>query len=219
MTNGRGHYLKQAIKSAEENLIWDFDWKMIVDDSADTQYSTWLSGAFGSSFQIYPTKEPCGFCGSIQRGWNLLPEDADFVFHLEDDFTFNEPIRIQEMIDILQDNPKLAQIALLRQAVNPAEKSAGGVIQCFSNDFKQREKGNRIWMEHARFFTTNPSLYPRSISRIPYPLEDFCEGKFSIKLRAAGYRFAILGKKDQKPKVAHIGEYKAANWQWISHVG
>jgi len=224
MTNGRRECIERTIPSAESNLAFQFNPRYIIDDSADPRYTAWLQEMFGNRYVIFPTEENLGFCGSIQRAWNLLvtheqahwPSDGlDYIFHLEDDFLFNEYIGLASMVSILEMNPHLAQVSLLRQPCNEPERKAGGVIQLYPQDFHQKEQEGRIWTEHGRFFTTNPSLYPRHIIDKSYPQEEFCEGKFTIKLLEGGFRFAYLGKKDQKPKVEHIGGRTAGSWKWV----
>lgn len=214
MTNGRRECIEKTIPSALKNLDYEFEPKIIVDDSGDRDYALSLR-QFEPDFWITPTDRPRGFCGSIARAWEIVSKiGIDYIFHLEDDFLFNERIRISEMIAILEDNPKLAQVALLRQPVSKPERQAGGVIQAYEQDFHQQDQNGKIWTEHARFFTTNCSLYPVSITSLGYPIENQCEGKFSIKLRNLGYRFAYLGRKNQKPKIEHIGHKRGKRWAW-----
>jgi hypothetical protein len=217
MTHGRRDCIEKTIQSARRNAHLDkFMYRLIIDDSADPEFTDWLSALYNPYFKIYPTEEPLGFCGSIQRAWDILEVmDFDYVFHLEDDFVIKELIGLGVMIDILESHEDIAQVALLRQAWNKPEKEAGGVIQLYPNDFHEVSENGMTWTEHKRFFTTNPSLYSRHITTYDYPQSEFCEGKFSIQLRDLGYKFAYLGRKNQAPKVEHIGGRTGKHWKWV----
>lgn len=214
MTNGRQEYLLQTLRSAQKQLSYKFTAKIIVNDCTDKQYDKWLNDTYRHEFTILSCIKSAGFCGAIQRAWKSIPFHTDYVFHLEEDFILNEQINIENMIEILKNNPELAQVALLRQAWNKAEKTAGGVIHLHADDFIERRSNDLCWTEHSRFFTTNPSLYPVKITEIPYPQEEGCEGKFAAILLTMGYKFAYLGRKWQRPKVNHIGHSRHSNWKW-----
>lgn len=218
MTHGRKDTIEQTIESAEKMLNWQFAWRKIINDYPDSEYHSWLLDKFSDRYEIDTTDGPRGLCGSIRRAWEGIkgtPIPIDYIFHLEDDYIFNEKIDIQKMINIIWLNPRLAQVSLLRQAWNAEEKHAGGIIQLHPNDFIQRESNSHLWLEHGRYFSFNPCLYPLHITRIPFPEEEYCEGKFAIFLRdELGYRFGILGRKNQLPKVTHIGIGRGPNWRW-----
>lgn len=178
--DGRHDYRDRTLASAAENLP-PFDYCVEVDD----------------------TDHEMGFAGAIQAGWDAaLETDCDFIFHLELDFTFNRPVPIEEMRHTLELCPYLAQIALLRQPWNERERKAGGIVQADPGNFAF----NDGWIQHAKFFTTNPSLYPRWVAERGWPQGQQSEGHFSLKLFASdtSVRSAFWGHGEEW--VHHIGD-------------
>lgn len=151
-----------------------------------------------------------GFAGAIQAGWNeVLKTSCRYVFHVESDFVFNEAPDLETMQAILDDCPWLAQVALKRQPWNEREKAAGGIVEADADDFFEKRAGDRLWTEHLRFFTTNPSLYPRAIVERGWPQVPNSEGVFTHQLLADGLHFAFFGGKFDPPRVEHIGRARA----------
>lgn len=149
-----------------------------------------------------------GFAGAIQKGWEeILNRDADFVFHHEADFLFNEPIALHQMISALKAKPSLVQMALKRQPVNAEEAAAGGIIEAHPEDFHQVTHAGLVWTEHRKFFTTNPSVYPANLCALGWPDPPEAEGHFWLRLAEdPSVRAALWGAKTDPPKVEHIGE-------------
>lgn len=174
--------------------------------------------AFGVRIVVNDEAHELGFAGAIAEGWRrVLETDAEYVFHLEDDFIFTRPVSLQAMCEALDGLPGVAQIALKRQAWNEAEREAGGIIEQHYDDFEEiavsRAGGDdrARWpvTVHRRFFTTNPSIYRREIAERDWPQEPHSEGVFTHRLLADGYTFAFWGAKDDPPRVLHIGEERA----------
>lgn len=185
ITDGREDYLERTLASAQQNLP-AFDQRIFVDD----------------------TSHELGFAGAIQKGWDQV--ETDFVFHLEADFTFNQPVPVYRMVRLLDRQPHLAQVALKRQAWNEEEKAAGGIVELHPDDFTERVEDNLAWTEHRRFFTTNPSVYPARLCRIGWPQEPQSEGVFThLLLRDPMLKFAFWGGKHDPPLVEHIGAVRA----------
>jgi len=186
VSDGREDYLQQTRRSAAFCLP-EFDQVVHIDD----------------------THHQLGFAGAIQAGWNLV--QTDYVFHLEGDFTFNRPVPLDRMIEVLEHNPHLVQLALLRQPWNPQEVAAGGVWQQHPDSYIHRGLGDYRWLEHARFFTTNPCLYPRWIVERGWPQVPQSEGMFGLKLFAEdpARRAAFWGNGEEW--VTHIGQERAGH--------
>lgn len=153
-----------------------------------------------------------GFAGAIQAGWQeVLDTGADWVVHLEMDFVFNAPVPVGDMIEVLDQNRHLAQMALKRQPWNEEEKAAGGIVECHPEDFTQQSDGLHVWTEHRRFFTTNPSVYSAKLCAAGWPQQPESEGRFTHALLDIDpkLRFAFWGGKFAPPLVEHIGEVRA----------
>lgn len=150
-----------------------------------------------------------GFAGAIQQGWDeVLDTGADYVFHLELDFEFLDVVPIAQMIGLLETRPYLVQVALKRQAVNPQEKEAGGIVEFRPDQFHQRHYAGYVWTEQRLFFTTNPSVYPVALCAQRWPQQEFSEGVFTHRLfdHDPLARSAFWGAKFDPPAVMHIGD-------------
>jgi hypothetical protein len=155
-----------------------------------------------------------GFGGAINSAWDhISPYDVDYIFHLEDDFTFRRPVPLVDMAALLEAKPNLYQIALRRQAWNDEEKRAGGVIERWPDQFHQETFVDFVgvsqgWISHRMFYTTNPSLVPRRVfenERLP-----------NVK-DAEGHFFQGIIKKDPHAQFGYWG-YKT-DGPWVEHIG
>lgn len=156
-----------------------------------------------------------GFCATVRRGWSAAASSGpEYVFWLEHDFVFTQPVDLRELAQVLDMEPWLAQMSLLRQPTSPEEVEAGGVIQRHGGSSflayvapveKEFERVMRAWLKHSIYFTTNPSLMRRQFM-VDNPWPDKateCEGYFGIDLRERGYEFGIWG----------------AGETWVRHIG
>ena len=157
-----------------------------------------------------------GFCQNTRRSWqSAASSKADFVFWLEHDFRFIRPLDLRPLAAVLEENPRLAQMALIRNAVNEQEKAAGGWLQYHSSDVDEPyvfsfEKRSYLWYEHGICLTTNPSLLRREFM-VSNPWPDYsaqCEGRFSENLRQRGYRFAHWSSEEH---VKHTGKLRTGH--------
>ena len=204
ITDGRRNYIRDTISSASQYLKGPFGPLFLYDDSADEENHQWLRNNFPSFKLIYKETRQ-GFGGAINSAWEYMQDfDFDYVFHLEDDFTFNREIPINDMIKKLEENPNVYQMALRRQAWNEEEKRAGGVIERWPENFHQEDG----WISHKMFFTTNPSLYRRSlIETRRFPDVKDSEGHFHhlIINSDPNAQYGYWGLKTDSPWVTHTG--------------
>lgn len=207
VTDGRDHIYK-TIPSALANIEGDLDQRIIYDDSADPANGDRLRTAFEPlGFTILGTPIREGFGGAIRSLWHLVPDlGVDWVFHCEDDFVFNRPVHLARMAAVLDMNAELAQMVLRRQPWNEQERAAGGIVEQHPDDYLDRSDvfGNQ-WLEHRRFFSTNPSLFRASLCARGWPDVPHSEGVFTHELLADGYRFAFWGPRTDAPWVQHTG--------------
>ena len=182
--DGRTEIHERSHASLTENLP-RFDAAVVIDDSDHS----------------------LGFAGVIAEGWRqVLETGAEWVFHAELDFTYRQPVPLEAMVGVLREQKHLAQMALLRQPWNDAEKAAGGVIQVRPDEYEQRVVGGTIWTEHRVCFTTNPSVYSTNLCRHGWPQVEHSEGVFTHRLlEDPNVRFAFWGGKNDEPLVDHIG--------------
>lgn len=163
-----------------------------------------------------------GFCGAIRYGWERLREDGpafDYVFHLEEDWRFEQAFSIAHMARVLDTEPQVCQVALRRGAV-PGENEP--VIERFPLEFVDRSTGliglgrparMQEWLEHRLFLTTNPCLYRRRlIDEYEWPPPPRCEAAFTETLLADGATFAYWGARDDDPWITHMGERRGTGY-------
>lgn len=185
---------------------------VIHDDSGDPEYAAWLAHVFApSGFEIVSTAGRSGFGGAIRSAWQhtRATSSARFVFHLEDDFVPTRTVPLADMVRVLDHHPHLVQIALRRQPWNAAEHAAGGIVELHPGDYVDAQGIDGIeWLEHRRFFTTNPSLYRVELVReTEWPEGEQSEGRYGIELvaRSEVEPFAFYGRRDSGEWVEHIG--------------
>lgn len=207
LTAGRRKYLEQTIASFEERVHGVIGSRVIQDDSGDPEFGKWLADAF-PEWTIITTPGKTGFTEAIRSLWyyqlNRNGTGAPYIFHLEEDFTFNMDVDLNDMIKVLEFDSKLAQVALLRGPWAPDEHKAGGIIQQHPSSYQFLDANGIPYIRHRRYFTTNPSLYRRDIMERGWPNVRNSELGFTKKLRARGMMFGFLG--DGTPMVTHIGD-------------
>lgn len=203
VTHGRRDCIARAIPSAEANLHGlPIQRRIISDDSDDIEYQAWLRLTFPGWDVIGGTK--AGFAGNVLRGRKAaIASGQPWVFWLEDDFTFNRPVNLAVMAGVLEQRPHITQMALRRQAWFPAELRVGGFIEQDPDAYVDFDG----WLEHRKFFTTNPHLVRRSLLiEHEWPKSAGSEMAFSRRLlvgeRTAGY----WGSRHDEPWVHHDGQ-------------
>lgn len=208
ITDGRQACISETIPSMRKNLNYDFYEKIIINDSADLRYHQYLMSNY-PDFRIVSHETRRGLAGAVQSAWTSVSRDSDYVFHLEDDFLFNQEISIENLISLLESNSNLVQMALVRAPVNPPEEEVGGFIFQHLEDYTQKDG----FFEHGRLFTLNPCLYPMSTVRMGWP-DHGGESEFTSKVHSLNdsYRFGFYGNIYDKPYVTHIGGRRSEGW-------
>jgi GT2 family glycosyltransferase len=208
-THGRRECIEKAIGSLNENLKGlTLQRRVISDDSGDPEYHAWLRLHFPDWELTGPPRAPVGFAGNVAHAWDTaLGSGQRFVFWAEDDFTYNRPVDLSAMADVLDANPHLAQMALRRQAWFPAEIKAGGIIEQDPDAYVDCCDGPHEWLEHRKFWTTNPSLIPRStFVEHPWPTRSHSEALFARKALIGDTRSGWWGSRVDDPWIEHFGE-------------
>lgn len=213
MTDGRDHIF-ESIPSFEAFASGNVSERWIHDDSGDPRHAEKLRRVF-PGYNVVSTPGRSGFGGAIRSAWNHLRQNsaADFVFHLEDDFTFGRLVELPDLAAILIHHPEILQVALRRQAWNAAEVAAGGVVEVAPEDFEDHDEPaiGAQWLTHRRFFTTNPSLYRRQlIVEHEWPDGPHSEGRFAADVFSdPAARSAYFGSRSSGEWVHHIGNTRA----------
>lgn len=202
LTTGRRETLVHTIKSAEENLQGPIGRRLIVvsdlsaKSAAETvarDYPGWeVEAVRGGSY-------PAAMRGALQRAVGC---GQRWVFWLEDDFTFNGPVDLGAMQALMESNPNLAQLALLRQPWYPHEMEAGGLFAAKPGTYTQCDG----YVEHQDHWTCNPMLVRRELlAAFEWPKGLGSEKRFGDEVYSTGLSTGILGRLEDPPQVEHIG--------------
>jgi hypothetical protein len=154
-----------------------------------------------------------GLAGAARAAWEwALDTGADYLIHIEEDFTFVAPVELDHMRILLDRHPHLAQIVLKRQPAptSPEELAAGGIIEQDPDAYTQWHDGHRSWVEHRKIFSLNPCLIPRHVLELGWP--DGNEAEFTQTCLGKGYRFAFYGHRADPPRVMHHG-VRSQGWK------
>jgi hypothetical protein len=204
MTDGRD-VLERTIASALSHLRGPVTRFVIHTDADDVAQ---LSSAW-PDWEIIGG-ERRGFAGAIDRAWREISKGSErYVFHLEDDFTFNRPLALVELAHVLDAHPYLVQMALRRQPWNEAERRAGGIVEQWPHEYFDQEWRGYEWLEHRLFFTTNPSLVPTRRCFAGWPVVPQSERAYSEQtFSSPDLKSAFWGPRFQEPWVTHIGQVR-----------
>lgn len=208
ITDGRRDCITQTIGSAATSLHGPITRRVIHDDSDDPDHREWLRRTFPAFQVVWNPEGRQGFGGAIRSAWSHLHDIAErFVFHLEDDFTFNRHVQLQELAHVLDSHPELVQLVLRRQPWNDIERAAGGIVESRLEEYTERTEGLHAWLEHRLFFSTNPCLYRTDLIRKhPWPRGLQSEGRFGLELtKSPKVRFGFWGDLASGEWVTHIG--------------
>ena len=215
LTDGRRDYLAQTIASAQDKLHGDFSYLLIVNDADDDAFAAHLEVAY-PRFTIVHHDERLGMSGAVRSAWETaLRTGADYVFGLEEDWTFNRKIKVDRMIRLLHCEPHLAQVLLKRQPWNDEEIAAGNIIQAYPDEHTDHSCPSGNWVEHRRLFSFNPFIAPRHVLELALAESaDTLERGVTDTLLKHDYSFAYYGKRDDEPRCHHIGDVRSQNYRW-----
>lgn len=150
-----------------------------------------------------------GFCAATAALWAHCAGCAEeYVVWLEHDFEVCRPLDLWQLVHCLEWHSSLAQIALMRDAYSQEEHTAGGLYELRRHDFEAvNHRDGSVWWLRTPWFTTNPSLMPRSfMAANPFPDDGVahCEGRFGASLREKGYEFGTWGNGEVYTR--HVGQ-------------
>jgi hypothetical protein len=194
-------YLERTLASFEEHVTPEPIERFLVVDGEHApapEVGVWERIVLGKQY---------GFCKATGAAWLCgANPGAEFCFYLEHDFEFLRPVDLEPMAHLLKPPSQLAQMALMRDAVNETEKAAGGLFESRPGQYERQDTFEGVWQRHRSYFTTNPSLmrteFMRDHSWPLYPEQ--CEGRFGIDLIRLGFSFGVWGNGESW--VRHIGQ-------------
>lgn len=109
-SEGREHLLRQTIPSFKKACSYNFHETIL---SVDGRYDM-DAAAIATPGHLLVHPQRTGYVKSIISALKLI--DTPYFFLLEDDFIFNKPVQMAEMLNALQDNSNLAGVFLSRTA-------------------------------------------------------------------------------------------------------
>jgi len=207
ITDGRLDCIKETLSALENFHELDmFHQRIILNDNLHDEYQEKLQELYGDRYEIHRNIPKGGFDGAIRSGWELISEDAEYIFHLEEDFALRKPVHFSDMVSILSEHPEIVQIALKRQPATKYEEDCGGIVEKNPDGYTELETPYGIVSTHREFFTTNPSLYRRSLLEYGFPSQHPPELRMTERLTLDSSNvFAFWGKKFDPPTVFHVG--------------
>jgi len=216
VTDGRRQYFREAVRSFVEQCRYPFHEVIVVNDSGEQSWAAEINGLDIENLHPIHHEQRRGLAAAVNTGFSSISRDTDYVFWLEEDFVFVEPVDINSMALVLDRTPHLAQVSLKRQPWAPIEIEHGGYMEVQPDLYAQEHLGVHdvlFWCEHAVTFTLNPCLFPRWVADRGWP-EHGTEGDFTASLLAGRpwTRFAVWGERTDPPRVLHIGGQRSSGW-------
>jgi len=227
--------VERAIRSLQQHLTGWTD-LAVVDDSGNPEWvERYLdfkielpNGNYVRPMVLNGNK--LGYTRAMQTVCALGMKTPRFLFW-EEDFILTAPVDLSRVDEILDENPKLAQLALQRGAHFPNEYAAGGMIpglvgrlgadrvdlqphftEGVTEEVRKADGELTFWdqVETPRIefisqkgtFTCNPAVWQTGIAKLGWPATLWSEDTMRDKLLAKGYRFGFL----PEVRVEHDGE-------------
>jgi len=188
-SHGRFPYLERTLAGIDAVVgLERFDRKVIGFDGCDR----W----FPDDWTVTASVTRDGLAANLARGWAQLPDEG-WVLHVEEDFVLSDA-PVDDMAAALTDRPDVANMVLLRQPWNDAEKRAGSVLNVRPQEYAERD----TWLEHSLGFWLNPCVYRASLA---HELTAGVEADLTAQCRVRGMTFGYWGGMDDEPRCRHIG--------------
>ena len=208
----RSAYLRASLASLDRLELPKWERRVIVSDWGEERRAE--LDAIAQEFGLYvvgPDRR-LGYAGSMQWMWRYVVRRvrARYVFQTEDDFAIDRTVDVAALARVLDERPKVVQVALLRQAISERERAPGTLLGYPRDTFDGHgtDFGNVMWLEHKHFFTCNPSLMRASLmASEPWPSGPHSEAVYGRRLFGKGRRSALWGSGEQW--TTHIGDTRA----------
>jgi GT2 family glycosyltransferase len=209
LTTGDRDTLAATLASADENLIGSIGRRVICVDGPDRRVEA--VEALDLDWTRWDTEQikGGGYPRAVAAGMEkAIGSGQPWIFWLEDDFTFNEPVDLTEM-QALIGRHDLVQLSLMRQPWYEHELEAGSVVAARPEEFTQCDG----YIEHRAYWTTNPMLTRRrTLAEHRWPMGRNSELRFGQSVFADPRATAgIFGSIEDEPRVHHIGLERAGS--------
>lgn len=205
-STNRLHYLTKTIESWK---LLDYGnhevTRLIVDDYPRTRNNyifDLLCKTHGMLYWLNPENKGLSVTWSAFWNW-LKTQDYDYILHQEDDVVLLKPIKIDDLIQVLETDPKMASVVLQRQPWYFHETES-------KIEETDTQIGNFYYSKNTKTFPIIFSLYRRNI--IEYPCQEYWgfnlnEGMIMVYLDWAHQMYsATLKGSNGEHLIEHIGE-------------
>lgn len=182
-TYRRHAHIEACLSSMDAHLGGVSD-VVFIDDSGDDEFAHWLM-QYGRVVAL----DRQGYSAAMRTA--CAAAQGNECFWLEEDFTFVQPVHLDELSETLYHRPYLAQVALLRGPHFEIEHRHGGLLEALVAQGHVMTEVNGV-IEQTATFTSNPSLWRGEIWASGWPQGDWTEEQKRVELIAAGYRFGFL---------------------------
>jgi hypothetical protein len=153
----RPSLLAQTLASFGEKVFAHFRFAKVIanidpfmgDDAAGDECAALLRAAFADVQIMRP--QTAGFAAAVQRVWRAT--SAEFVFHLEDDWTAKDPITPQPFFDLMQPDDVQAVTLVC------ATKHTRGLPHQTSRRITRGPRGYIIEDRLINAFSTSPGMF------------------------------------------------------------
>lgn len=212
INDGRNDYLAQTLKSFSEKVVFPEGseiYKILIDDRPEGRDLKEIKRLLKkhSINELVLSDKNEGVNATVKKAWSLVPEDVDYIWHQENDFTFLDEVKISELMTVLE-SPIIVQCALVRQAWFEDEKKAGSLMNTRPQRWKQANHAGIPIVLHKDHFTFNPSIYKRKWIVDIEPFGEYALKNHYLK-QNPGLWFSYYGKKEDTHRILHIGERKS----------
>ena len=188
-STNRIEYLTKTL-FAQQNLNWQGCevHSIFIDDypkGRDDMFITNMVRFFGYK-EIYLHQENKGLSVTWSEFWNLIRNrDYDYIWHQEDDIEILEPIKILDLIELLNQDSKASQVVLERQKWYPREEET----RALDSDFIFK---NYRYDRTSKLFSPMASLY--SIDKVRFSYSDWYQTLFpNSKLSKTNLNEGFIG--------------------------
>lgn len=226
-TTSRYEYLIPTMESFHKNVNFGGNniYKILIDDYPLRRNEDILNKLVKkyNIDKLILNDENMGYSVTWKKMWQNIPKDIHYIWHQEDDFTFNKKVDINALISILENKKiQLFQIFLKRNIV--FEKND------YIRNIENNKCGERVVINEKElilcnhYFNANPCLYPYWITQENYsenpqetPIINYLKKKYTH-----GYS-AMLGGRNDINIINHIGQYTQGKkvlegepgWDWL----
>jgi len=199
--------------------------RLIIDDYPRTR-NDYIFDLIGKThdFRLELHDQNVGLSVTWTQFFNYLKTtDYDYIIHQEDDVVLKEAVRLDDMIEILESDPKMASVVLQRQEWYFHEKPP--TLEETDTPIKQY-----FYSKNTKQFPIIFSFYRKNI--VDYPFQDYWkftinEGMIMVYLAHFEQMYsAILKNSSGKNIIQHIGEESTGfrilpgepNWEQFAHM-